>query len=400
MSDQLTMIATAAFGLEAVVARELKQLGISETKTEDGRVRFSGTHGDLCRANLWLRCAERILVVVGEFDATDFGQLFDQTNQLPWEAWIPQDGEFPVRGKSVRSQLHSVPDCQKIVKKAIVERLKQSYAINWFEENGSLYPIDVHLLNDRCTITLDTSGPGLHKRGYRALTGQAPLKETLAAALVQLSYWNENRLLIDPCCGTGTILIEAALIGRNMAPGLNRTFAAEQWRQVAKNSWTTAREEARDNIKPSLGERLSGFDIDFRPLKLAREAARQAGVEPDIHFQERPLSEFGTSRKYGVIITNPPYGERVGTQEQAEQLYLQMAEKFRPLDTWSTYLLTSHPRFEKLYGRRAGRRRKLFNARIACTYYQYPGPRPPRRESGTIGTRLECRLTIRYAAAD
>ncbi len=316
---------------------------------------------------------------MGEFPATDFGELFDQTTALPWEQWLPVDAAFPVRGRSVRSQLHSVPDCQKIVKKAVVERLKKSHARSWFDETGPLFPIDIHLLNDHCTLTLDTTGPGLHKRGYRKLTGTAPLKETLAAALVQLSYWNPRRRLIDPCCGTGTILIEAALIGRNIAPGLDRNFHAESWPRIPPSDWRAAREQARDVMLPQLEERLSGFDIDDRPLALARTAAQLAGVFDDIHFQQRPLARFASPHQYGVIICNPPYGERIGTRDAAEALYREMGTVFQALETWSIYLLTSHAEFERLYGKRAQRRRKLFNGRLACTYYQYPGP-PPSRE--------------------
>ncbi len=379
-TPQLQLIATAAFGLEAVVARELRALGISETRVEDGKVRFSGTALDICRANLWLRSADRVLLVVGEFDAPDFGVLFDQANALPWENWLPETAAFPVRGRSVRSQLHSVPDCQRLVKKAIVERLRQFCDVDWFPEVGAEFPVDIHLLRDRCTISLDTTGPGLHKRGYRPLTGEAPLKETLAAALVQLSYWNRERPLIDPMCGTGTILIEAALIGRNLAPGRNRQFVSERWPLIPPRLWNDARTEAADLARPALDERLSGFDIAWKPLELARAAAKSAGVFDDLHLQQRPLNELVTQRKFGCVITNPPYGERLGERGEVESLYRSLGERCRDLQTWSHYVLTSHPDFEQLFGRRADRRRKLFNGRIECTYYQFAGPRPPRRE--------------------
>ncbi|MEZ6057711.1 MAG: class I SAM-dependent RNA methyltransferase [Planctomycetaceae bacterium] len=378
------IIATTAFGLEAIVARELKALGYADVVVQDGRVRFLGELRDVCRANLWLRSAERVLIEVGSFEAHDFGELFDQTYALPWEEWLPVDAEFPVNGRSVRSQLHSVPDCQRIIKKGVVERLKSKYAVDWFEETGPKVGIDMTLLKDQCTICLDTSGPGLHRRGYRALTGEAPIRETLAAAMIQLSYWNRERLLVDPCCGTGTILIEAALIGRNMAPGLNRTFAAESWPVFSEELWHDVREEARAAILPPLPEKLAGYDNDWRPLKLAREAARDAGVFDDLHLQQRPLSEFKTSQKYGCLITNPPYGERLGELAEVEELYRTMGKLWRELDTWSIYVITSHPRFEALYGRKSERRRKLFNGRIECTYYQYPGPRPPRPTSTDI----------------
>jgi putative N6-adenine-specific DNA methylase len=378
MSDSLTLIATTAFGLEAIVSRELQNLGYADVQVEDGRVRFTGGPEDVCRANLWLRSADRVLVQLGEFEALDFGVLFDRTNELPWEEWLTETSAFPVRGRSVRSQLHSVPDCQRLVKKAIVERLKRFSRVEWFAETGPEVPVDVSLLRNRCTITLDTSGPGLHKRGYRSLTGEAPLKETLAAALVQLSYWNRDRLLVDPCCGTGTILIEAALIGRNIAPGLNRSFAAEKWPRIPQRLWDDCRAAARAEIAPALPEKLAGYDIAWKQLQLAREAARQAGVFDDLHLQQRPVEEFSSSRHYGCLITNPPYGERLGEQDEVEQLYRTLGQRLKSLDTWSIYVLTSHPQFEQLFGRRAVRKRKLFNGRIECTYYQYPGPKPPR----------------------
>ncbi|MEZ6052103.1 MAG: class I SAM-dependent RNA methyltransferase [Planctomycetaceae bacterium] len=382
MSDSLSLIATAAFGLEAVVKRELQQLGYDVVSVEDGRLQFLGDARAIARCNLWLRCADRVLLQIGEFEATDFGVLFDQTKALPWHEWVGADAEFPVRGKSVKSQLHSVPDCQRIVKKAVVEQLKSKHRVEWFEETGPTYPIEISMLRDRATLTIDTSGAGLHKRGYRKLVGQAPLKETLAAALIQLSYWNETRPLIDPCCGSGTIPIEAALIGRNMAPGLNRSFISEDWPQLEPRLWDEVRAEARDLVRDSLDFRLIGTDIDPNELKLARQHASAAGVENDIHFQTRPMSEFSTPNKYGCLITNPPYGERLGQQEAVETLYREMGRQLSPHDTWSVYVLTSHPNFERLYGRKADRRRKLYNARIACTYYQFNGPRPPGRRAG------------------
>jgi putative N6-adenine-specific DNA methylase len=376
--SQYQLIATAAFGLEAVVARELKALGYTDQTIEDGRVRFAGDAAAIARCNLWLRSADRVLLEVGRFAAGDFGELFDRTQALPWEQWLGIDAQFPVRGRSVKSKLHSVPDCQRIVKKAIAERLKQTYRRDWFDETGPIYSVEVALLKDEATLTIDTSGPGLHKRGYRTLVGSAPLKETLAAALVQLSYWNPARQLIDPCCGSGTIPIEAALIGRNLAPGRNRTFPAEAWPWLDAAVWSDARTEAADLERPSLDVRIIGTDNDDRVLKLARQHAVVAGVEADIHFQQQPLAEFTTSRQYGCVITNPPYGERLGDKPAAEALYRDMGRLFTPLDTWSIYVLTAHPDFERLYGRPATRRRKLYNARIPCTYYQYNGPRPPR----------------------
>lgn len=379
MSDRVELIATTAFGLESVVARELKRLGYGEQRVEDGRVRFAADLAAACRANLWLRSASRVLLCVGEFEARDFGELFDRTRDLPWETWLSVDAEFPVRGRSVRSQLHSVPDCQSIVKKAVVERLKSVYHRDWFDETGPVYGIEVSLLKDRATLTIDTSGDALHKRGYRTWVASAPLRETLAAALIQLSYWNRERPLVDPCCGSGTIPIEAVLIGRNIAPGLGRRFAAEDWPHVPTQFWSDARQEARDLIQPPLPIRIIGNDINPRVLHLARQHADAAGIAEEIHFQQQPLAEFRSTKQYGCIITNPPYGERIGEQQEVEALYRAMGSVFASLDTWSIYVLTSHPGFERLFGRRADRRRKLYNSNIACTYYQYAGPRPPRR---------------------
>ena len=284
---EVELIATSAMGLEAVVARELADLGYQAEVIETGRILFRGDYDAICRANLWLRAAGRVLVRLGEFEATDFGQLFDRTYALPWEAWIPSDGAFPVKGRSRKSQLSSVPACQKIVKKAVANKLLAAHRVTHLDETGPLFPLEVTLLKDRATLTLDTSGDGLHRRGYRRLVGDAPLRETLAASLVLLSYWNPERPLVDPFCGSGTIPIEAALIGRNIAPGLNRQFAAEAWQAIADALWQEAREEARDLIRPELVERIIGTDIDSAALKLARYHAEQADVAADIHFQQR-----------------------------------------------------------------------------------------------------------------
>jgi putative N6-adenine-specific DNA methylase len=376
--DELELIATTSFGLEAVVAREIKALGYIEQRVEDGRVVFRGDELAICRANLWLRSAERLLLKIGEFDARDFGELFDRTIELPWASWIDATAAFPVRGKSVKSGLHSVPDCQRIVKKAVVESLKATYHCDWFDESGAASAIEVSILKDRVTLAIDTSGAGLHKRGYRTLSGPAPLKETLAAALIQLSYWNPQRPLVDPFCGTGTIPIEAALIGRNIPPGLHRKFAAEEWTRVSQKLWTVARAEAGDLATGKLDLPIIATDIDEEVLSLARYHARQVGVEADIHFQQKSLADFSSRKQYGCIICNPPYGKRSGTSEQAETLYGEMSRLFAQLDTWSVYVLAAHPQFERLFGRRPDRRRKLYNGRIECTYYQYYGPRPPR----------------------
>jgi putative N6-adenine-specific DNA methylase len=378
----MQLIASTTFGLEAVVARELKQLGYERQTVEDGKVRFHADAAAIPRTNLWLRSAERVQVLVGEFPATNFGELFDRTRALPWEDWLPVDAYFPVSGRSVRSQLHSTPDCQAIVKKAIVERLKSKYRKVWFEENGPTLAIDVVLLKDRATLTIDTTGPGLHKRGYRQRVGNAPLKETLAAALIQLSYWNSRRMLLDPFCGSGTIPIEATLLGRNMAPGLHRSFAAEEWPTLAAELWQQARAEARDLIRPRLDAPVLGSDHDAQAIKLAQHHAAAAGVEADIRLEHRDFAKIAPSDllPFGCLIANPPYGERLGELAEVETLYQRLGNFCNRLPNWSIYVLTSHKTFERLFGATCQRRRKLYNGRIECTYYQFPGPKPPLSE--------------------
>ena len=373
---QLDLIATSAVGLEAVVARELKALGYESKTLQTGRILFRGDEAALCRANLWLRAADRVLLRLGAFEAKDFGQLFDQTYALPWEQWLGADAAFPVNGRSVKSQLSSVPACQKIVKKAIVEKLKAAYGGVWLPETGPQYTVEVALLDDIATLTIDTSGAGLHKRGYRTLVGEAQLKESMAAALVMLSFWRPERQFVDPFCGSGTIPIEAALIGRNMAPGLNRSFAAESWPTIAAEHWQAARQEAREGILPDLPLRIIGTDISGEALSLARFHAEQAGVAEQIHFQQRDFHDLTSKKEYGCVICNPPYGERLGDHDDLEDLYRAMPTVLRRLKTWSHYVLTAYPDFEALVGRKADRRRKLYNARIECTYYQFHGPKP------------------------
>lgn len=378
---KIQLIATSAFGIEAVVGRELRKLGYDDQFIENGKVTFAGDESAICRANLWLRSADRILIKMGEFKALSFEELFQQTKALPWHEWIPEDGEFPVEGKSIDSKLFSVPDCQAIVKKAVVEKMKEKYKREWFEESGPRYRIEVSLLKDMATLTIDTSGTGLHKRGYRKLVSGAPLKETLASAMILISRWNADRVLIDPFCGSGTIPIEAALIGKNIAPGLKREFAAEMWPLIPKNLWNTAREEAHDLIKRDQELRIQGSDINDEVMSLARYHAKQAGVESDIHLQRIPMADIRTRYKYGFIICNPPYGERLGEMKEVEKLYKQMGSVFASLDAWSYYVLTSHPSFEKHFGRRADKKRKLYNGRIQCNYYQYFGPPPPKQQN-------------------
>ncbi len=380
---ELDLIATTAFGLESVVSREIQNLGYVVSRVDDGRVHFQGPVAAICRANLWLRSAERVLVRVGEFEATDFGQLFDQVRDLGWSDWLGEDAAFPVRGKAVRSTLMSVSDGQSIVKKAIVENLRARFGGDWLAESGAQYQVEFAILKDKVTITLDSSGAGLHKRGYRDRSGTAPLRETLSAALVQLSYWNRDRPFVDPFCGSGTIAVEAAMIGRGMAPGAGRSFASESWPQVEAALWRQAREEARDLVRPAHAHKLIGTDIDRRALELARHHAERAGVSDDLHFQELDVGDLKSKRSYGCVITNPPYGERLGDRESSEELYRRLANAVAPLDTWSVYVLAAHPDFERVFGRRATRRRKLYNGRIECTYFQYAGPRPPKREAPT-----------------
>ena len=389
--EQVELIATAAFGLEAIVEREVQKLGYTETRVEDGRVRFKGDLTAICKANLWLRTADRVQLVMGEFHCPDFEQLFERTKEMPWEEWLTVDAKFPVYAKSVKSMLTATPSVQRAVKKAIVERLKTKHNRIWFDEEGPEYAIEISLLNDRALLTIDTSGEGLHKRGYRQMTTEAPLKETLAAALIQLSYWNRDRILVDPFCGSGTIPIEAALIARNMPPGGDRSFVAETWPQVSIKLWTEARKEARDlRLKP-LEMSIIATDMDPQVIRLARKHASDAGVGTDIHFERKLFAEFKEYREYGCMICNPPYGERMGERDTVDQLNEDFGEIMRMHPTWSFYCLTSHPMFERQAGKTADRRRKLYNGRIECTYYQYQGPRPP-REAALAAAELEASI--------
>jgi 23S rRNA (guanine2445-N2)-methyltransferase / 23S rRNA (guanine2069-N7)-methyltransferase len=378
-ADQsLELIATAAAGTEAIVKRELADLGYEARTVTPGRLLFRADEVAICRANLWLRVAERILIRVGSFSAIDFGVLFDATSALPWERWLPAVAEFPVSGRSHHSQLSSVPACQRIVKRAIVERLRASYKRDDLPETGPRCAVEISLRDDVATLTLDTTGEGLHKRGYRRLVGDAQLRETLAAAMIKLSYWRPGRVLADPFCGTGTIPIEAALIGRNIAPGLKREFISESWPTLDSRHWQRARAEASALTRAALEERLLGYDIDAEALSFARYHAEQAGVTGDIHWQQRPFSELRAKAEYGCIITNPPYGERMGDEREIEELYKSFPLVLRRLPTWSHYILSSRLDLEQLVGQTASRRRKLYNGPIECTYYQFYGPRPPR----------------------
>lgn len=375
----LQLLATSAFGIESLVRYELAQLGYTAKIVGPGRIQFEGDEDAICRTNLWLRTADRVLILVDRFSAPDFDALFETTKSLPWETWIPPDGEFPVGGRSHKSQLSSVPAVQRAVKRAVVDRLFQAHGVSTLPETGPLYSIEIALLNDEATLTIDTTGPSLHKRGYRQLVGPAPLKETLAAALVQLSFWQAGRPLIDPFCGSGTIPIEAALIGRNIAPGLNRTFPAQYWPRTGADVWTRHRQEAQAAVSPALPERIIGTDADASALKMARYHAERAGVADDIHFQERSFDRLTSKREHGCVITNPPYGQRLGEPEAAQELHRSIPEVLRLLATWSHFILTALPDFEQLIGKKADRRRKLYNGRIECTYYQFHGPKPGTR---------------------
>ncbi|WP_047151036.1 THUMP domain-containing class I SAM-dependent RNA methyltransferase [Aneurinibacillus tyrosinisolvens] len=379
--SKVEIIATSTFGLEAVVAREVKQLGYENASVENGKVTFTADKLAICRANLWLRTAERIRLKIGEFKAVTFDELFEKTKALPWAEWLPVDAEFPVEGKSVKSTLFSVSDCQAIVKKAVVESLKKSYNKSWFDENGPLFKIEVALHKDIATLTIDTSGAGLHKRGYRRLISGAPLKETMAAAMIQLSYWNPDRPLHDPFCGSGTIPIEAALIGRNIAPGMNREFVSEDWPSIPKKLWQEARRETHDLAKYDRPLEITGTDIDGDIIIVARENAEEAMMEDAVRFRRLPVSGLRADEQYGCIICNPPYGERLGEKREIEQLYRMMGKTFSAMDTWSYYILTSYPEFESLFGKKADKNRKLYNGNIKSYYYQYYGPRPPRKEA-------------------
>ncbi|WP_042457725.1 THUMP domain-containing class I SAM-dependent RNA methyltransferase [Neobacillus dielmonensis] len=374
------IIATSAMGLEALVAKEVRALGY-ECQVENGKVIYTGDEYAIAKSNLWLRTADRIKIIIGEFKALTFDELFEKTKALPWEQFLPVDAEFPVSGKSVKSKLFSVSDCQAIVKKAIVERMKLQYKkTGWLEENGSLYRVEVALLKDIATITIDASGQGLHKRGFRASQGAAPLKETLAAALVMLTNWHPDRPFIDPFCGSGTIPIEAAMIGQNIAPGFNRDFVSENWKWMPQKVWQEARNEAEDLAKYDQPLDIIGSDIDHRMVKIASENSFEAGLADVIQFKQMRVQDISVKKEYGVIIGNPPYGERLGEKQEVEQMYREMGQAFSKLDTWSIYILTSNENFEELYGKPATKKRKLFNGFIKTDYYQYWGKRPPRQD--------------------
>ena len=377
------LIAPCHFGLESVLKREIYDLGYDISSVEDGKVTFVGDSEAICRANINLRTTERILIKVGQFKAETFTELFDNTKALEWENYIPKNGKFWVtKANSVNSKLFSSSDIQSIVKKAIVERLKEHYRIGWFEEDGDSYPIRVTIMKDIVTIALDTSGDSLHKRGYRQLSSKAPITETLAAALIMLTPWRKDRILVDPFCGSGTFPIEAAMMAADMAPGLNRHFLAESWEHlIPKECWEDAREEARERVNLDIETDIQGFDIDAAAIKAARANAKMAGVDRLIHFQQRPVSELRHSKPFGFIVTNPPYGERIEEKSNLPALYREIGESYKGLDRWSMYLITAYDKAENDIGRKADKNRKIYNGMMKTYYYQFLGPRPPKKGS-------------------
>ena len=379
--DRLELIAPCHFGLEAVLKREITDLGYEIAQVDDGRVTFYGDAKAICRANIFLRTAERVLVKVGQFKAETFDELFEKTKSVPWENYIPEDGKFWVaKAASVKSKLFSPSDIQSIMKKAMVERLKTKYKTNWFKEDGASYPLRVFLMKDIVTVGIDTTGTSLHKRGYRQHQGPAPISETLAAALIMLTPWRKDRVLVDPFCGSGTFPIEAAMIAANIAPGMNRSFLAEDWTKVvSKSMWYEAIDEANDLIDDDVEVDIQGYDIDGDVLRAARANAEEAGVDHLIHFQQRPVKDLRHPKKYGFIITNPPYGERLEEKEALPKLYGEFGESFKKLDSWSAYMITSYEDTERYFGRKADKNRKIYNGMIKTYFYQFMGPKPPRK---------------------
>ena len=376
------LVAPCHFGLEAVLKREIYDLGYEITQVEDGRVTFEGDAEAICRANVFLRTAERVLLLVGRFRATTFDELFEGVKALPWEEYLPKDAKFWVKkASSIKSKLFSSSDIQSIVKKAVVERPKREYEVEWFPEDGAAYPIRVFLLKDEVMVTLDTSGESLHKRGYRTMTSKAPLTETLAAALLMLTPWKADRIFVDPFCGSGTFPIEAAMMAANIAPGMHREFIAEQWTNlIDRKLWYETVEEAEEMVDTSVSVDIQGYDIDGEVVKAARENAKRAGVADMIHFQERQVSELRHPKKYGFIVTNPPYGERLEDKKDLPELYTQIGEAYRNLDSWSMYMITSYEDTEKYIGRKADKNRKIYNGMLKTYFYQFMGPKPPKRK--------------------
>lgn len=375
------IIVPCHFGLEAVLKREITDLGYEIEKVEDGRVTFLGDELAICRANMFLRTAERVLLKAGSFKAVTFDELFEGTKAICWENFIPADGKFWVKkASSVKSRLFSLSDIQSVVKKAMVERMKQHYNISWFDETGAAYPVRVFILKDEVTIAFDTSGEHLHKRGYRLLTSRAPITEDLAAALIKLTPWNKDRILVDPFCGSGTFLIEAAMMAANVAVGLNRSFEAENWGNIiSKKLWYNVADEANDLLDYNVETDIQGYDIDEKMIAAARENAKNAGVDHLIHFQKRDAANFSHPKKYGFVITNPPYGERLEDKKDLPELYGKFGKAAENLDTWSFYIISAYEHTEKYFGKKATKKRKIYNGMLKTEFYQFPGPKPPGR---------------------
>ena len=382
--ERFELIAPCPFGLEAVMKREILDLGYEVSQVEDGRVTFIGDAEAVCRANIFLRTTERILLKVGSFKAETFEELFQGTRAIPWEQYIPRDGKFWVaKASSIKSRLFSPSDIQSIMKKAMVERMKGAYGITWFPEDGASYPLRVFLYKDVVTVAMDTSGDSLHKRGYRTLTSKAPITETLAAALLMLTPWKPDRILVDPFCGSGTFPIEAAMMAANMAPGMNREFLAEEWKNlIPKKCWYEAMDEANDLVKDDISVDIQGYDIDGEIVRAARANAAAAGVDHLIHFQQRPVSQLSHPKKYGFLITNPPYGERIEDKKNLPELYKTIGERFAALDSWSAYIITAYEDTERYFGRKADKNRKIYNGMMKTYFYQFMGPKPPSRNPG------------------
>ena len=378
---KLELIAPCHFGLEAVLKKEIIDLGYEISQVEDGRVTFLGDEDAVCRGNVFLRTAERILIKIGSFPATTFEELFQGTKNLPWEDYIPRDGKFWVaKAASVKSKLFSPSDIQSIMKKAMVERLKNVYHISWFEENGASFPVRVFLMKDMVTVGLDTTGESLHKRGYRKLKAKAPIAENLAAALIMLTPWNKDRILVDPFCGSGTIPIEAAMMAAGMAPGMNREFLSENWNHLLpKKIWYDVIDEANDLVNLTVTPDIQGYDLDGEMVAIARENAKMAGVDKLIHFQQRGVDQLSHPKKYGFLITNPPYGERLEDKKDLPALYKTIGQRYQALDSWSMYLITAYDRAENDIGRKADKNRKIYNGMMKTYFYQYMGPKPPRK---------------------
>ena len=381
MNRRYELLAPCHFGLEAVLKKEIIDLGYEISQVEDGRVTFIGDAEAICRANVFLRTAERILLKVGRFTAISFEELFQGTKNIPWEDYIPQDGKFWVaKASSIKSKLFSPSDIQSVMKKAMVERMKSRYGVNWFAENGSAYPLRVFLYKDKVTIGMDTSGDSLHKRGYRTMTSRAPITETLAAALLMLTPWKKDRILVDPFCGSGTFPIEAAMMAANIAPGMNRSFLAEDWKNlIPRKCWYEAMDEADELVDREASADIQGYDIDGEIIRAARANAERAGVDHLIHFQQRPVSQLSHPKKYGFLITNPPYGERLEEKADLPAIYRELGERFAALDSWSAYVITSFEDAEKYIGRKADKNRKIYNGMLKTYFYQFSGPKPPRR---------------------